>query len=446
MFKFIDKKKICIFLIAVITLFIAFGTTAVNAFAYRPSYGEYRSGSLSEGIYPVDDTPITVKGMKLVFDISDFPQINSDSGINYRSTVTGEYTLYNPTEQTATANLVIAEPERPNYFKDDFDRSPKITVNGEAVAPQIRYSRNRTFSDEWYADSFFSPDLPVHIYKIKANVSYAYLKGDIISDYSKARYIADDSTEFTCNYAADGENVFYILGDDTAADFSALSFYDYNNFNLVKISDKFELEKVESITLKELVLKFNQPADGINDLDWYNGVLAGFSNGECVCTKYDLSENRLRKYYAYSVEIASHGELVTRVTQPVLPDVSSDECYYNFFTASAYSWKGFGKLEIQINTDFYIFNCPENFQKSETGYKAVYPMVPHGTVYFSLKRSYSGNIGNNFTGGSEQEYKIGEVAAGFLVVSFLVRIAIFFVGGGISFVVLMVKKSRSNVR
>ena len=440
MFKFIDKKKICIFLIAVITLFTLFGTTAINAFAYRP-YDEYRVGSNGKGAYPVNDTPIMVKGMKLIFDITDFPQVD-ESGINYRSTVTSEYTLYNPTNETVVEKLVIPELERPNYFNEDFDLSPKVKVNGELKETQIRHSP--TASDEWYSDNFFSPGLPVHKYKITSNVSYAYLKGDIITDYTKARYISDGYDEFSCNYTSDGDNTFYILGDETAVNLDALSFYDYNNFNLVKISDKFELEKVEMTTLKDLVLSYNSASSGISDLDWYNGILAKFSNGESVCAKYSLSQAVLKKYYVYSVEVEPNGEIVTSITQPTLPDVNGDrECYYNFDTLCSYNWKGFGKLEIQINTDFYIDYCPSNFQKSETGYTAVYPMSPNALT-FSLNRNYSGNPVNNYPGGSNTEYTVGGVIAGMILISILVRFALLFFGGGITFIVLMVKRSKQK--
>ena len=174
-------------------------------------------------------------------------------------------------------------------------------------------------------------------------------------------------------------------------------------------------------------------------MDWYNCILSRFSNGESVCAKSDLDTSHLKKYYEYTVDIAPKGELVTSFTAPVYPDVySTDRCNYYYNTASAICWGGFGKMEVEINTDFYIANSAENFQKTDTGYKAVYSVVPYGTLYFSLSRSYSGNAGGDYT----SDMTAGDAFGITLLVLTIMRGAIFFIGGGISFIVLMVKKSK----
>ncbi len=439
MFKFVNKKRIAGLVAALICFIAVVGASVSSAFAYKPSYyDEYRMGSDNYGIFQsYEDPSVYVKKMKLIYDIPSLPQVDDYSDINYRSKVTSEYTLYNPADEAVSVRLFAQEMERPNYFGNNPDVTPSIKVNGEEVETVVRHFA-LTVSDEWYSDAFFNPDLPVHTYKINAspNLTYAYLKGDIISDFTKARYIADDSNEFSCRYTTDGENNFYILGDDTAVNFDALSFYDYDRYELVKINDLFTLEKVETTTLKELVLKSLRPVDGISELDWYNGILASFSNSECVCSKYALTASNLRKYYQYTVDIAPKGEIVTSVTTPVYPNVlSSSNCDY-FYNIEDSAWGGFGKLEVEINTDFYIASNAENFQKTDTGYKTVYSVVPYGTVYFSLNREYAGNANGN--GSQNGESSVGVT----ILILFLVRFMLFVVAGGIAFIVIMVKKNK----
>lgn len=452
MFKFVNKKKIAGIFAAFISLVVVVGASVSSAFAYRPSYDEYRMGSVSNGILCCrGDASLDVKNLKLIYNVLSLPQVDDYTDVNYRSKVTSEYTLYNPANETVTVRLVVPEMEKPNYFGNNPDVTPVVTVNGTEVQTEVRHTAKDydkggvELSDDWYSDAFFNPELPVHTYKINAsaNMTFAYLKGDIITDYTKARYIADEWDEFSCRYSKDGENTFYILGDDSAVKFDALSFYDYNGYNLERISDKFDVEKVETITLAELMLRSVRPVDGISDLDWYNGMLASFSNGECVCTKFDLNVNNLKKYYQYTVEIAPKGEIVTSVTLPVYPDIfSSDKCDYSYNLASAACWGGFGKIEVEINTDFYISETAKDYQKTDTGYKTVYSVAPSGTIFFSLNRNYAGN--QNSSNSTSSGNSTGSVIGITILVSLLVRVIIFFIGGGISFIVLMVKKSKQR--
>lgn len=453
MFKFVNKKKIAGLFAAFLSLVAVVGASVGSAFALRVSYDEYRMGSVSSGILCCrGDASLDVKKLKLTYDVPSLPQTDDLTDVNYRSTVTSEYTLYNPANETVTARLVVPEMQKPNYFGNNPDVTPVVTVNGTEVQTVARHTARDydkggvEISDDWYWDAFFNPELPVHTYKISAgaNLSFAYLKGDIITDYTKARYIADGYDEFSCNYSKDGDNIFYILGDDSTVNFDALSFYDYNRYDLVKINDKFTYEKVETITLEELVLKSVRPVDGISELDWYNGMLASFSNGECVCTKFDLEVNNLKKYYQYTVEIAPKSDIVTSVTLPVYPDIySSDKCDYTYNLASAACWGGFGKIEVEINTAFYISETgAKDFQKTDTGYKTVYSVAPQGTIFFSLNRNYSGN-----SGGSDKTISsstVGSVIGTIILVSIGVRFLVFLIGGGISFIVLMVKKSKQR--
>lgn len=431
-------------------LFALFIAAVAPVFASRVYVESYRAGSMGYGVYQrKGDVPLNVKSFKLTFNISDFPQVEG-LDLNYRSNVTGEYVIYNPSDEAVTAQLIIPETEAPNYFGRDFGREPQVKVNGEGVQTTVRYLTERIYgsnapielSDEWYSDGFFNPDLPVHVYKVSAsaNFGFAYLKGDIINDYTKARYISDGYNEFSCNYSDDGDNLFYILGDESAVDFSKLSFYDYDHFESVKLSDSFTVDKVETTTLRQLILQSNRPVDGVSDIDWYNGMTAGFSNNECVCTKFDLRVNGLNKFYTYSVELAPHGEISTSFTVPVFPDVySQDDCRYYFDLSSAASWGGFGKAEVEIVTGYNIYDYSSDFKQTPTGFKATYGVVPEGEVRFALGTRSTGPDGYN----EPDDITDVLLAVVFFIIP-LVRLGIFIIGGGIAFIVIMVKKSKKT--
>ena len=202
MFKFVGKKKIAGLITAFIGLVAVVGASVSSAFAYKPSYDEYRAGSENYGLLRCEgDASLDVKKLKLTFDIPSLPQVNDGTDINYRSKVTSEYTLYNPADEAVTARLLVPELEKPNYFGENPEVVPVIKVNGEGVQTTVRhlayesYGRREgvTLLNDWYSDGFFNPDLPVHTYKItgNANLTSAYLEGDIITDFTKARYITN---------------------------------------------------------------------------------------------------------------------------------------------------------------------------------------------------------------------------------------------------------------
>lgn len=139
------------FTAALLVLLLLFaGARPVSATA--PSESHYQHGVAHLGVILANrDRPIVVEHTLLTFDLQEFPQSHYESEeefLTYSSRVTAEYTLYNPSDMTVTAKLLLPCNAVPQYgILDNSETGDAITpnaeqyhiqVNGEMVEKQLR--------------------------------------------------------------------------------------------------------------------------------------------------------------------------------------------------------------------------------------------------------------------------------------------------------------------
>lgn len=414
---------------------------------HRYEYGVSGAGVLT----PNENSVLAVESEKLTFDIVDFPKYgNSLSG--YKSTVTAEYNFVNTSDSTVITSMAFPIGVNQSYYNDL--REPDIKVNGNAVTVQTRHTAGhyRNFADsvqgiydDYYSDDFYTPDMEVTHYKMEIDVpSDGYMLIGEVNCGDGARFITWLGTENSIDkYLDKGTNNLdvYVVGD--TAEFNCVWHFEkwkkhlFSGGEYVKTDVTFPIrETVETTTLKDLILSYRPQDSAVSEMDWYNGYVSGFGKRKYI-SECDLAARGAYSFlawYTYDVQVEPNGRFTNTVTVPLLPSENgnySPSVYdYEYYLSPAQSWKSFGKLEIEINTDYYVTARSLAFEESDGGYVAAFDGLPEGELTFSL-----------CSVAEPSKHRVGVDLTAFVVVV-LVLISIFavvFVGAVIYAIVYLVK-------
>ena len=130
-------------LIAAITLLIMLPFTATPSHAFIDYFPPIRQGSPSIGILnSTPDSSVVLESQTVRFNLVDYPKFeyeNPDEFKDYRATVTSEYTLFNPTEETESLILTVPTHMSPDYGANDPTRF-ELFVNGERIEGEAKYA------------------------------------------------------------------------------------------------------------------------------------------------------------------------------------------------------------------------------------------------------------------------------------------------------------------
>ena len=123
----------------------------------------------------------------------------------------------------------------------------------------------------------------------------------------------------------------------------------------------------------------------MSEVDWYNAVLStvkGASDKTAygVLSDFGLESrfydgHHLMRWYEYEIRIAPKSNVKNAVTAPIYPAIDLDYkpgvYSYTYLLSPASTWAKFGKLDVVVNTPFYITkNSISGFEKTENGYSA----------------------------------------------------------------------------
>ena len=385
------------------------------------------SGVDSSGTVILDEScPIEVTKELLTFNIEQTPATSGNSVTGFdvsKSTVTAEYTFYNPSELEITARLAFPFGTRPGYASEAGNFS--ITLNGEEIEKEIRYTLPvgkgfnlegdaARLSDEYLSLGFFSPDMTVTKYTYRTvdekNLGYNKL---IAFDYSANS--EGSRIYFPDSYAVDkgngnvrigihnnllGNVDIYVIGEPLAEPLN-WSFYSDKSFDDGKkldINAEMKLIRTEEMNLESFVLSMRPHTSTVKDVDWYNAVVCGFDYKEdysVLSHAYGNNiDNYLMSWYQYDITIAPGASAVNAVTAPMYPDVNTHpdepEFEYTYFLSPASTWASFGELEIRINSPYYLVDSNiEGYRKSEGGYTLVLNELPDKELEFTLRSTPS---------------------------------------------------------
>ena len=162
-------------LIAAITLLIMLPFTATPSHAFIDYFPPIRQGSPSIGILnSTPDSSVVLESQTVRFNLVDYPKFeyeNPDEFKDYSATVTSEYTLFNPTEETESLILTVPTHMSPDYGANDPTRF-ELFVNGERIEGEAKYASSNPGYDLGFnptVDLFIDPE------DINDDNKYSYL-------------------------------------------------------------------------------------------------------------------------------------------------------------------------------------------------------------------------------------------------------------------------------
>lgn len=108
----------------------------------------YYRGDNAVGISNItEDSPIVIEHQDITFNIIDYPEYDRNDLepiTSYRSNVVTEYTLLNPTSDSATVTVAFPASMRAGYGKTD-SSLVDLKLNGEAVECETKYLAERAY-------------------------------------------------------------------------------------------------------------------------------------------------------------------------------------------------------------------------------------------------------------------------------------------------------------
>lgn len=409
--------------------------------AFANSAQTYWHGVDSTGVIVFgENCPIEVTKELLTFDISEFPNNHhheTEENTPYTGKVTAEYTFYNPTDLTVTASLAFPFGAQADYYKEPDTEQYDITINGEAISKEIRYTYKpyggqfdlsedlSKLSDTYIRDAFYSPAMTVTKYTYivggvdkeglidkemyrASNVAFDWDGGDgkskIYFPEQSGFHIQKDGDVRLGKWADNGD-VFsvYVIGQALSTPLVMKCYQDGGVEDKEEIDGIVSLTNTEMMTLEDLALESWSQLTGIPKVDWYNAVIAAFNAGSIGNPSYnciylasgglDMSSgifaHSYMRWYQYEITIEPHSSITNTVTAPIYPGINAkyDPPIYNYtyLLSPASTWANFGQLEIVINTPFYITeNTVDGFTKTDTGYTLKRNGLPEGELEFVL--------------------------------------------------------------
>lgn len=406
------KKIISVFICFTMIFISLFTTVSAN------SAQSWWRGTDASGVIITDgECPVIVKNEVLSFNINTFPETyyrNAEDMKNYSSSVTAQYTFYNPSDMDVTARLLFPFGEKSMYFDDYYDNEKddyisfddtekyEILADGVSTEKKLRYTLNTgafnvsdalsKIKDEFTEDSFYYPEMPVLKYTFTASgidtekYTAATAGFDIDITETEARYYFTDQSGFhsqggnigrLSNWVENGDEItVYVIGN-TALPFPEWHFYkDGGVENRERIDGKMTVTNTEKMTFSELVFFSFDKNSGISEIDWYNATVESLNNERYMPgaqRALDI-ENNLLRWYEYEITIPAKAELINTVSAPLYPEIDSSyspAVYdYTYLLSPAKTWKEFGKLDIIINTPHFLTESENfTFESTDKGYR-----------------------------------------------------------------------------
>ena len=390
----------------------------------------YWTGVDSAGAAVMDGAcPVIVENELLTFDIREFPKEyyqSAEDYLAYSASVTAQYSFYNPADYAVTARLVFPFGTLPDYAKYEADDTVKfdVAVNGEPIEKILRHTLNYRGSgfdfkedvsrlhDGYVEDDFFSPDMPVtrYTYEISgiaeecraANAAFDTAGFD---GYTKLMLMeqsgghSQDDGDFRISaWAGNGDIVtLYAIGKPLDPAFEWTFYKDGGVEDGEEIEGKAELISAEELTFGELALSARPENSPVLASDWYNAMVenlnrSDFGYGVVNCSEYgyglDISRSLMR-WYDYEITLSPGERIVNSVSAPIYPsfDIGWEPAVYSYkyLLSPARTWADFGRLDIVINTPYYLIESSlGEFTATDQGYSFSTAGLPEGELEFTL--------------------------------------------------------------
>ena len=439
----------CMAVVAILAAGVLLPQSAATASA-NSAQRYFRGADAYGAAYKGDSCPFVVEKENLTFNLNEFPSNyynDKASFLAYSGSVTAEYTFYNPSEYTVTANLAFPFGATPDYgyYYDENDKriygvdaeKYDVLVGGEKVDKKVRYTYFNggyfnveedlpKISDEYVKDSFFSPETVVTEYTYvvggknkdglidESKYNSACIAFDYAGDKEKTKIIFPKQSGYQWlknkkarvdAWAKNGDEIkLYAFGKPLDTPISFKCYKDGSTKDGDEISGKVELTDTVTTNLKDLINSVCGKKSGIpfiSEIDLYNASVYSLNRRESydygIIPNYgsifsDDFETCLMRWYEYEITLKPNERKTNSVTAPIYPSInigySPAKNVYTYYLSPAKTWTSFGSIDITINTPYYIMHPSlSGFEKTNGGYKLSLGGLPDGELTFTLSSS-----------------------------------------------------------
>ena len=478
------RKRIAILfvMLAAIMCGYIFKTNTYANSARRDWRGVDRAGVVVKG----EDCPIEVLDEKLTFDLPEFPLVSYETAekfLEYKGKVTAKYTFYNPADYKVTVKLVFPFGKYPDYGyyydssnnteapSNDIDKFD-ILVNDKKITKTLRYSFNDSYYDfdidedmkllldDFVKDKFYSPDLPVteYVYEVRdvdeAGCKSAWAELSAPAFDGRRKYWLENGDSFESDddgnckiglWAMNGREAYlYVIGEPVT-DVPKWKFYATAANDAKEIIGKFVLKSTKQLSFKEFIFNKYFGETNVMETDGYNAAVRLFNQNDkkngAIYTDINKQEEMLKaliRWYEYEITFNPGEKITNTIEAPMYPNI--DKGYepgvydYTYLLSPASTWAKFGRLNIDINTPFYMFkDGDKGFTKTESGYNFKSNGLPKGELEFSLSESEKPENERN-------AYALN------IILFFLLMILPYIVGGVVIVIIIIILVNRFGKR
>lgn len=131
------------------------------------------------------------------------------------------------------------------------------------------------------------------------------------------------------------------------------------------------------------------------DIDKYEILVDGEAVEKALCSNesnpsgvYPYVHYDSSRWYVYEITLQPGQRLVNIVTAPIYPtiEIRYDPPKYEYYyhPSPEFTWNSFGALDVVINTPFHLLSPAEEYEKTETGYKASFDEATTSYMNFTL--------------------------------------------------------------
>lgn len=386
---------------------------ALCAFVYPSSVCEansamryYEGMNASGAILTTKNSPVVVEREDLTFNIQFDKQTSNGTQIG---SVSAKYTFKNPSELTAKTNVVF-----PIAFLDDVMSNSAafseygVKIDDEKASYKLRFSylesrdkfsldAVKNIKDAMIDDEFYKPDTVVYKYTYSCTAQNAYcmlymgnleprkvLCGSEVNGY----WQNFDGTANLAFWATGQDFVFYAIGEEIDFAERASFYLDYDReqeaVGSLRLADKSET------SFENLAYSYFEEGYGASKTDWYNAVVTSLTKSRTrFSTKQMLNVRKnLFCWFEYDMTFAPGQTILNEVIAPLYPSVnyaySPSKYMFTYLVSPASTWAGFKDLNVRINTNYFLLQASDDFEKIEGGYRWHSDALPEHELTFTL--------------------------------------------------------------
>lgn len=381
------------------------GSLHANAYSASP----YWEGTDASGVIVAGgQCPVEVEREILTLDIPHLPALDADEYSDYAAKAEARYTFYNPTDLDVSMKLLFPCGNTPSYevYGGEDENLYTVTVNGERVLCAVRHTYQSGYfdierdlklvEDGETQDAFYSPGLTVTAWSYRLYVPDGEGKTFTLTfdcNPQKTRVFASGARLGITN--GFGKVSFTLDGDENTV--TVYTAGEPLRAVATKIEEdvagtvRIDIEE-ETFSFREFALRDRPAESEVTETDWYNafvGMLADNTRNGYTVYDFRLKESMLTGWYEYTIEIPAGGRAENCVTAPVYPNIDgkiNPRYEYTYLLSPAQKWADFKRIEITVNTPYYLSGSTLDFTRSQdgTGYTFTRDSLPLGELTFVL--------------------------------------------------------------